>query len=92
MEKLAKEFKKVFDDKDYQWMIGGVLTSPSEQDILDTLKQMAERISKEPDGTWMELGHFIFIKTGGLIDVYLHHETIKEQNEQPNTESVPETP
>ncbi|WNN95555.1 hypothetical protein SEA_WATERMOORE_237 [Streptomyces phage Watermoore] len=85
---LAKEFKGVFDEKGYQWMIGGVLTVPSERDILDTLEQVVERIAKEPSGTWVELGRLIFIKTGSLIDVYLHHGTIERQDEQPPTEPV----
>ncbi|AST15426.1 hypothetical protein SEA_SAMISTI12_241 [Streptomyces phage Samisti12] len=69
-------------------MIDGALTVPSEQDILDTLNQMADRLDEYPDGTQMELGHLIFIKTGRLIDVYLHHGTIERQDEQPPTEPV----
>ncbi len=87
-EGLAKQFKAVFDDRKYQWKIDGTLTVPSEQDILDTLKEMAERMSTLPDGTQMELGHIIFIKAGSLIDVYLHHGTVERHNEQPDTEPV----
>lgn len=75
-EKLAKKFKPVFDENKYEWMIDGVLTVPSEQDILDTLQEMAKQIESTPDGTWMELGHLIIIKTGSFIDVYLHHGTV----------------
>ncbi|QRI46185.1 hypothetical protein SEA_CURSIVE_242 [Streptomyces phage Cursive] len=88
LKRLAKEFKEVFDEKQYHWRIDDTLTVPSERDILDTLEQVVERIAKEPSGTWVELGRLIFIKTGSLIDVYLHHGTIERQDEQPPTEPV----
>ncbi|QDH94062.1 hypothetical protein SEA_EVY_228 [Streptomyces phage Evy] len=87
-EELAKRFKPVFDENQYKWSMDGFLTVPSEQDILDTLKQMAKHLESTPDGTWMELGHLILIKNGRFTDVYLHHGAVERQDEQPNTEPV----
>lgn len=85
---LARELKSVFDKKGYQWKIDGVLTSPSKEDILETMMMMAERLEGEPSGTWLELGHLIFIKTEGFIDVYMHHGTVERQDEQATTEPM----
>ena len=87
-ERLAKDFKEVFDREGFTWKIDGELTVPSEQDILDTLNQMAAHMDEHPDGTQMELGHLIFIKSGRFVDVYMHHGTIERPNEQSNTEPV----
>lgn len=84
---LAKEVKTIFDDKGYTWTVDGLSTVPTERDILETMEQMAKRLSEEPDGSWLELGRLIFIKTGSLIDVYVLHGTVRN-NEQPNQEPV----
>jgi hypothetical protein len=86
-KELAKEIKKVFDAKQYEWRIDGILSIPTELDIRQTMEEMAKQLANVPDGTWMELGRLIFIKSGKLIDVYVHHAAI-EENEQANKEPV----
>lgn len=86
-ERLAKEIKTVFDEKKYTWTVDGLSTVPTERDILETMEKMAQRLMQEPDGSWLELGRLIFIRTGSLIDVYVLHGTVRN-NEQPNEESV----
>ena len=86
-EGLAKEIKAVFDDKGYTWKVDGVSTVPTESDILETMKQMAKRLEKEPNGSWLELGRLIVVRTGSLNDVYVLHGTVRN-NEQPTQEPV----
>jgi biotin synthase-like enzyme len=86
-KELAKEIKEVFDKKGYTWKVAEVSTVPTEHDILETMQQMAKRLDQEPDGSWLELGRLIFIKTGSLIDVYVLHGTVRN-NEQPTQEPV----
>lgn len=78
---LARELKAVFDTKGYTWNIDGVLTVPTELDILETMEQMAKHLVDEPDGTWLELGRLIYIKTGNHIDVYVLHGTVNQSKE-----------
>jgi hypothetical protein len=87
-EAISGELSKVFKDKGYTWKVDGVLTVPSQQDILETLEEMVRQLEHVPSGTWMELGHLILIKTGRFIDVYMHHGTVERQDEQPNEEPV----
>lgn len=87
-EVLSRELGKVFKDKGYTWRVDGVLTVPSQQDILETMREVDERLATEPSGTWLELGHLIFIKTESFIDVYMHHGTVERQDEQPTEEPV----
>lgn len=77
-KELSRELKQVFDEKGYTWNIDGVLTVPSESDILETMEKMAEHLADEPDGTWLELGRLIYIKTGEHLDVYVLHATINQ--------------
>lgn len=81
---ISGELSKVFKDKGYTWRVDGSLTVPSQQDILETLEEMARQLEHVPSGTWMELGHLILIKTGRFIDVYMHHGTVERQDEQPD--------
>lgn len=81
---ISGELSKVFKDKGYTWRVDGVLTVPSQQDILETLEEMTERLIHEPSGSWMELGHLILIRTERFVDVYMHHGTVERHNEQPN--------
>lgn len=87
-EAISRELSKIFKDKGYTWRVDGVLTVPSQQDILETLEEMVRQLEHVPSGTWMELGHLILIKTGRFIDVYMHHGTVERQDEQPNEEPV----
>ncbi len=80
-QKLSREIKTIFDRRGYRWKIDGVLTSPSKEDILETMRMMDERLANEPSGTWLELGHLIFIKTAGLMDVYVHMGTVEKNND-----------
>lgn len=80
-KELARELKTVFDDKGYTWNIDGVLTIPSEPDILETMEQMVKHIADEPSGTWLELGRLIYIKTDDKIDVYVLHGTVNQSKD-----------
>lgn len=86
-KELAKEVKAVFDEKGYTWTVDGFSTVPTEGDILDTMEKMAKRLNEEPDGSWIELGRLIFVRTGSLIDVFVLHGTVRN-NEQSNQEPV----
>lgn len=82
---LAKELKKVFDEKGYQWKFEEGLKTPTEADILDVLQEIMRRLEDQPLGTWYETGRLIFVKDLGLYDVYVHCGSLERQDEQPDT-------
>jgi len=66
----------------YQWKIDGKLTSPSEQDIQDTLDRAVEALYDKDPGDQLEVGRLIIKKRDNQIhDVFILAGTIGEDND-----------
>lgn len=87
-EQLAGELRSLFAQKGYKWRVDGRLKSVTKADILELTKEVEQRMTNEPDGTWYEVGRLIFIKEAGLIDVYALQGSIEKKD----AEALPETP
>lgn len=82
-EQVARELKSLFDEKGYKWRFNGVLTSPTEADILEVVREVEQRMTNEPEGTWFEVGRLIFIKEAGVIDVYALQGSLEKTDAEP---------
>jgi hypothetical protein len=80
-EQLARELSHIFEDKQYQWRVEGELITPDYDDLLLTIKSVEDRLKDEPDGTWLETGRLIFIKSDSL-DVYVLQGTIESTKDR----------
>jgi hypothetical protein len=77
-EDLARRLSHIFEDKQYKWKIDGNLVVPSYEDLLLTIEKIKETLDNEPEGTWLESGRLIFIKTVAGLDVYVLQGTLDE--------------
>jgi len=80
-EQLARELSHIFEERGYQWRVEGELITPDYDDLLLTIKSIEERLENEPDGTWLETGRLIFIKSDGL-DVYVLQGTLESTKDK----------
>lgn len=81
MEDLSEELATHFLVKDYKWKFDYGHANPDADDIKKALDRVVEILSEHDDNTQLEVGHMMFKKRAGVIDVFVHTGTIGETSE-----------
>lgn len=83
-EELSEELATHFLVKDYKWKFDYGLANPDASDINKALSKVMVILEHEEDDTQLEVGHLMFKKRAGVIDVFVHAGTIGENSEDSN--------
>jgi len=80
-EELSEELANHFLIKDYKWKFDYGHANPDADDIQRALNKVVEILKEHDDNTQLEVGHLMFKKRAGVIDVFVHTGTIGETSE-----------
>ncbi|QWT30059.1 hypothetical protein SEA_TUNATARTARE_197 [Streptomyces phage TunaTartare] len=80
-EELSEELANYFLVKDYKWKFEYGHANPDEDDMQRALNRVKEILDEQEDNTQLEMGHLLFKKRAGVIDVFVHAGTIGETSE-----------
>lgn len=81
MKELSEELATHFLVKDYKWKFDYGHANPDADDIEKALNKAAQMLEEHGDDTQLEVGHLLFKKRAGVIDVFVHAGTIGEIND-----------
>lgn len=81
MRELSEELATHFLVKDYKWKFDYGLANPDADDINKALDKVCIILENEEEDTQLEVGHMMFKKRAGVIDVFVHAGTIGENSE-----------
>lgn len=84
MKQLSEELATHFLAKDYKWKFDYGYANPDADDIEKALQKAVLMLTEHDDNTQLEVGHLLFKKRTGVIDVFVHAGTIGENNEDSN--------
>lgn len=84
MNELSEELATYFLVKDYKWKFDYGLANPDANDIQRALDKVVAILSEYEQDTQLEVGHLLFKKRAGVIDVFVHTGTIGETSEDSN--------
>ena len=69
----AREIAEMLYTRGYTWNVGGILACPSTDDVESVIEHSHAVLDSDPtDELQLEIGHLIFKKRAGFIDVFLH--------------------
>lgn len=84
-EELSEELATYFLVKDYKWKFDYGHANPDADDIEKAFKKVQTILSEQKgDNVQLEVGHLMFKKRAGVIDVFVHAGTIGENSEDSN--------
>lgn len=70
---IASEIEGFFQVRGYTWKVGGMSHEPTEDDIQKVINRAVDTLNDEPDSeVQLEIGHLLFKKRDGKIDVFAH--------------------
>jgi hypothetical protein len=78
---IAEELATYFLVKDYKWKFDYGHANPDANDIQTAIDKVLLILDNEDDSTQLEVGHLMFKKRAGVIDVFVHAGTIGENSE-----------
>lgn len=82
MDELYEELATHFLVKDYKWKFDYGHVNPDADDIKKALAKVQEILATEDEeNVQLEMGHLMFKKRAGVIDVFVHAGTIGENSE-----------
>jgi hypothetical protein len=81
LRNISEELATYFLVHDYKWKFDYGLANPDASDIDKALDRVQLIMDTHEDGTQLEVGHLMFKKRAGVIDVFVHAGTIGENNE-----------
>jgi hypothetical protein len=86
MDEICTELAHWFLVHDYKWKFDYGYGNPDEKDIQAVIERAMQLLSVEETDTRLEVGRLIFMKNAelGLVDIYVHAGTIKENSEDSN--------
>jgi hypothetical protein len=80
-EELSEELATYFLVKDYKWKFDYGHANPDADDINKAFDKVMLILDEQDDNTQLEVGHLMFKKRAGVIDVFVHAGTIGETSE-----------
>ncbi len=83
-EELCEELANHFLVKDYKWKFEYGHANPDADDMKKALERVKEILEEHEENTQLEMGHLMFKKRAGVIDVFVHAGTIGENSEDSN--------
>jgi hypothetical protein len=81
LKELSEELATYFLVRDYKWKFDYGLANPDADDINKALDRVLVILENEENDTQLEVGHLLFKKRAGIIDVFVHAGTIGENSE-----------
>ncbi|QNN99263.1 hypothetical protein SEA_FAUST_191 [Streptomyces phage Faust] len=81
MDELYEELATHFLVKDYKWKFDYGHANPDADDMKKALERVKEILEEHEENTQLEMGHLMFKKRAGVIDVFVHAGTIGEISE-----------
>lgn len=69
---------------DYKWKLDIGLVNPDADDIRRAIEKARQILEEQDEYSQLEVGHLLFRKNAGVIDVFLHAGTIGENSEDSN--------
>jgi len=79
MREIAEELATYFLIKDYKWKFNYGLANPDASDIDRAIDKILEILEEQEEDTQVELGHLMFKKRAGVVDIFVHASTIGEE-------------
>ncbi len=81
MDELSEELAHFFLVHDYKWRLDIGLVNPDADDIKRAIERACQILDDQDEYSQLEVGHLLFRKNAGVVDVFLHAGTIGEDNE-----------
>lgn len=80
-ESISEELATYFLVKDYKWKFNYGLANPDASDINKAIDKALVILENEKEDTQLEVGHLMFKKRAGVVDIFVHAGTIGENSE-----------
>lgn len=80
-EELSEELATYFLVKDYKWKFNYGHANPDADDINRAIDKALVILDAEGEDTQLEVGHLLFKKRAGVVDIFVHAGTIGEISE-----------
>lgn len=81
MREISEDLATLFLVKNYKWKFDYGLANPDADDIEKALNKASLMLEGHDDNTQLEVGHLLFKKRAGVIDIFVHFGTIGENSE-----------
>jgi hypothetical protein len=81
LREISEDLATLFLVKNYKWKFDYGLANPDADDIEKALNKASLMLEGHDDNTQLEVGHLLFKKRAGVIDIFVHFGTIGENSE-----------
>jgi hypothetical protein len=80
-EEIAEELERIFLLHDYKWKFDYGMANPDADDLTRAIEKVRVIMEAQEGDTNLEIGHLLFTKRAGVVDIFVHIGTIGENSE-----------